>query len=138
MKVRLASIAAVALLLVGAVVWGLVAHDSPQLNEGEIKSTLEKLPYRYRYRDVPHSGGALVVGTAYSGDSATQFAVLSDGPMFDGVLFPHARTVEESGMGGGANDLFFKVAAGPRYSVRVANEMEGALCAARVGQPCGI
>ena len=140
MPARLVSILAVALAAIAVVVWALAKRDPPQLDEGEIKSALEKLPYRYRYRDVPHSGGALVVGTAYAGHSMTRFAVLSDGPEFDGVLFPHARTVEESGMGGGhgsPNDLFFRVAS-PPYSVRVANEMESALCAARNGHPCGI
>ena len=133
------------LVIVVIVATGVVAlvgfvgsQDSPELSEAEIKDTLEGLPYRFSYREVEHSGGDLVVATAYRSDSATQFAVLSGDPEVEGRLLPRGP-VEEAGIGdGGPNALFLRLAETKKASATVQVRIQFALCEARLGHECGV
>jgi hypothetical protein len=123
------------------------SEDRQGLSEEEIKSTLEELPYRYRFQEVPYSGGALVVGTASDGRSVTHFAVLSDDPQFDeplplvGPCPPGGGRCTEIGMGGGGaepNDLFLRLSHAGRPRPAVEARLIDALCEEREGEACGV
>jgi len=69
-----------------------VERGSGSLSAGDIRAALEKLPYRYEYRDVRYSGhGAIVAGKAMLGPHLTYFAVIAGEPTIDGRAIPRQR-----------------------------------------------
>jgi hypothetical protein len=85
---------ATSLVLVGLAVPGCngVERGSGSLSPGDIRAALEKLPYRYEYRDVRYSGhGAVVAGKALLGPHLTYFALIAGDPIIDGRAIPRQR-----------------------------------------------
>jgi hypothetical protein len=69
-----------------------VERGSGSLSAGDIRRALEKLPYRYEYRDVKYSGhGAVVAGKAMLGPHLTYFAVIAGEPTIDGRAIPRQK-----------------------------------------------
>jgi hypothetical protein len=62
--------------------------NGASFSDGEIRSALETLPHRFDYRDVAHTGGSVVAGTASLGRHRVYFAVLSGNPKIQGRAVP--------------------------------------------------
>jgi hypothetical protein len=114
---------------------------SESLTETSIHSALEKLPYRYSYRNVTSSGdGVVVAGIARLGGHATYFAVIAGQPKVEGRVVPR-QALPNGGLQRGVDDAHgsgyvTKFVYTPTSIPQISGDIDAAICDASGEQSC--